>query len=168
MSQQADLYRYGFMALVFVLVLVLRTRSLRRERPLKLEQLWIVPTLYGAVAALMFWRMPPHGTGWLWCLLALAAGGAIGWWRGTHMTITVDPNTHRLNQRGSAMAVIVIVALIAVRFATMIAVQRGLIHVGAAALTDPLIAFALGLFSLTRLEMYLRAKRMLAEADARI
>ncbi|WCT74891.1 DUF1453 family protein [Sphingomonas naphthae] len=168
MPQQADLYRYGFMALVFVLVLVLRTRSLRRERPLKLEQLWIVPTLYAAVAALMFYKFPPQGLGWAWCAVALAAGCAVGWWRGTHMAITIDPNTHRLNQRGSAMAVIVIVVLIAIRFATTIAIQRGMIHVSAASLTDPLIAFALGLFSLTRLEMYLRAKRMLAEADARI
>jgi hypothetical protein len=35
--------------------------------------------------------------------------------------------------------------------------------VSPAMLTDPLIAFALGMFSLTRLEMYLRAKRMLEE-----
>jgi hypothetical protein len=34
-------------------------------------------------------------------------------------------------------------------------------------LTDPLIAFALGMFSLTRLEMYLRAKRLLEEARGR-
>jgi hypothetical protein len=36
-----------------------------------------------------------------------------------------------------------------------------------AMLTDPLIAFALGMFTLTRLEMYLRAKRMLEEVRGR-
>jgi len=36
--------------------------------------------------------------------------------------------------------------------------------VSPAMLTDPLVAFALGMFSLTRLEMYLRAKRLLEEA----
>jgi hypothetical protein len=35
--------------------------------------------------------------------------------------------------------------------------------VSPAMLTDPLIAFALGMFTLTRLEMYLRAKRLLEE-----
>jgi len=54
-----------------------------------------------------------------------------------------------------------LVALIAVR-----ALGRGLLGsegVSPAMLTDPLIAFALGMFSLSRLEMYLRAKRMLEE-----
>ena len=34
-------------------------------------------------------------------------------------------------------------------------------------LTDPLIAFALGMFTLQRVEMYLRAKRLLEEARGR-
>jgi hypothetical protein len=36
--------------------------------------------------------------------------------------------------------------------------------VSPAMLTDPLIAFAVGMFTLQRLEMYLRAKRLLEEA----
>jgi membrane protein CcdC involved in cytochrome C biogenesis len=36
-----------------------------------------------------------------------------------------------------------------------------------AMLTDPLIAFALGMLTLTRVEMYLRAKRLLEEARNR-
>ena len=36
--------------------------------------------------------------------------------------------------------------------------------VSPAMLTDPLIAFALGMFTLQRIEMYLRAKRLLDEA----
>ena len=39
--------------------------------------------------------------------------------------------------------------------------------VSPAMLTDPLIAFALGMLTLTRLEMYLRAKRLLEEARGR-
>jgi hypothetical protein len=34
-------------------------------------------------------------------------------------------------------------------------------------LTDPLIAFALGMFTMTRVEMYLRAKRLLEEVRGR-
>jgi hypothetical protein len=39
--------------------------------------------------------------------------------------------------------------------------------VSPAMLTDPLIAFALGMFTLTRVEMYLRGKRLLEGAGAR-
>ena len=47
---------------------------------------------------------------------------------------------------------------------------RGLLGsegVSPAMLTDPLVAFALGMFTLTRVEMYLRAKRLLDEARGR-
>ena len=40
-------------------------------------------------------------------------------------------------------------------------------HVSPAMLTDPLIAFALGMFTLQRVEMYLRAKRLLEEVRGR-
>ena len=40
-------------------------------------------------------------------------------------------------------------------------------EVSPAMLTDPLIAFALGMFTLTRIEMYLRAKRLLGEVRSR-
>jgi uncharacterized membrane protein len=36
-----------------------------------------------------------------------------------------------------------------------------------AMLTDPLIAFALGMLTLTRVEMYIRAKRLLEEVRGR-
>jgi hypothetical protein len=39
--------------------------------------------------------------------------------------------------------------------------------VSPAMLTDPLIAFALGMFTLQRVEMYLRARRLLDEARGR-
>jgi len=109
----------------------------------------------------MFWQLPP--TGWVAIASAagLAVGAAVGWQRGKMMQIHIDPETHALNQKASPAAMLFLVALIAVR-----ALGRGLLGsegVSPAMLTDPLIAFALGMFSLTRLEMYLRAKRMLEE-----
>jgi hypothetical protein len=161
-----QLIQYTITAVIILLVLGLRMRSVRRERPLKLEQLWIVPALYGAVAIFMFWRLPPHGLGWLWVGIALIVGGALGWWRGTHMAIRIDPETHRLNQRGSVMAVAVIVVLLMARFGLRELAMRGEIHMDVATLTDVLFASALGLFSMTRLEMFLRARQMLATARA--
>jgi membrane protein CcdC involved in cytochrome C biogenesis len=79
------------------------------------------------------------------------------------MEIHVDPETHALNQKASPAAMFFLIGLIVVRSAA-----RSLLgaesHVSAAMLTDPLIAFALGMFTLQRVEMYLRARRLLEEA----
>jgi len=137
-----------------------------RMRPLKLGSLWIVPALYLLVAALMFWQLPPTGYVAIASAVGLAIGAAVGWQRGKMMHIHVDPETHALNQKGSPAAMIFLVVLILVRSGA-----RGILgqdsNVSPAMLTDPLIAFALGMFTLTRLEMYIRAKRLLEEARGR-
>jgi len=151
---------------VVVIVLALRMRRMGQMRPLKLETLWVVPALYLVMAALMFWSLPPKG----WVAIASAAGfgigAAVGWQRGKMMQIHVDLETHALNQKASPAAIIFLVALIVVRSgARAVLGETG--SVSPAMLTDPLIAFALGMFSVTRLEMYLRAKRMLEEVRGR-
>ena len=147
-------------------VLALRMRRMGRMRPLKLETLWVVPALYLVMAALMLWSLPPKGWIALTSAAGLAIGAAVGWQRGKMMHIHVDPETHALNQKASPAAIIFLVALIVVRSgARAVLGETG--NVSPAMLTDPLIAFALGMFSLTRLEMYLRAKRMLEEVKGR-
>ena len=148
---------------IIAVVMALRLRRMGRMRPLKLETLWVVPAMYLAVAALMFWQLPPKGAVALASAAGLAIGAAVGWQRGKMMHIHVDPKTHALNQKASPAAMFFLIALIVVRSAA-----RGVLghegDVSPAMLTDPLIAFALGMFALTRLEMYLRAKRLLEEA----
>ena len=83
------------------------------------------------------------------------------------MRITVDPDTHALNQVASPAAVLFIVAIVAVRQIARVAlVSDNALHLNALAVTDMLIALALGLFTAQRIEMYLRAKRLLAAARA--
>ena len=160
--------QYAVTAAVIGLVLFLRLRRMGQVRPLKLETLWVVPAIYGVIAAVMFVEFPPHGLGWLFSVLALGIGAAIGWQRGKLMQITVDPVTHALNHKASAAAVLLLVALIVVRAGARAAIGSGdnALHLSAMTLTDILIALALGLFTATRLEMYLRAKRLLGEARA--
>ncbi len=150
---------------IILIVLGLRMRRMGQMRPLKLETLWVVPAIYLAVAALMFFQLPP--TGWVAIVstIALAIGAAVGWQRGKMMHIHVDPETHALNQKASPAAMMFLIVLILVRMA-----GRGLLGsegVSPAMLTDPLIAFALGMLTLTRVEMYLRAKRLLEETRGR-
>ena len=160
--------QYAVTAVVIGLVLFFRLRRMSKVRPLKLETLWVVPALYGVLAVGLFVAAPPHGLGWLWSALALAIGAAIGWQRGKLMHITVDPATHALNHRASPAAVLLLVALIAVRAGARAAIGTGdnALHLNAMTLTDLLVALAVGLFAATRLEMYLRAKRLLGEARA--
>lgn len=150
------------------IVMFFRFRSMGKARPLRLERLWVVPAIYLALTVLLFAQMTPHGLGWLWAVLALAAGGAIGWYRGAAMKIHVDPETHALNQTASPLAMLFLLALIGVRFAIRAgaAYEAGLGHVDVVLVTDCLVAFALGLLSVTRLEMFLRGSRLLREARA--
>jgi membrane protein CcdC involved in cytochrome C biogenesis len=146
---------------IIAVVMALRLRRMGKMRPLKLETLWIVPAVYLAVALLMYWQLPPTGLVAIVSAVGLAIGAGVGWQRGKMMHIHVDPETHALNQKASPAAIFFLIGIIAVR-----ALGRGILGsegISPAMLTDPLIAFALGMFTLTRLEMYLRAKRLLEE-----
>ena len=151
---------------IVVIVMALRLRRAGQMRPLKLGSLWVVPVLYLAVAAIMFAQLPPTGWVTIACGVALLIGAAVGWQRGKMMHIHVDPESHALNQKASPAAMLFLVALIVVRM-----LARGMMGaegaVSPAMLTDPLIAFALGMFTLQRVEMYLRARRLLDEARDR-
>lgn len=158
---------YIIPAVIICIVLAFRLRGMRRERPLKIERLWIVPALYFVIAGLTFWSMPPSSLAiWMWCGVALVAGAAIGWWRGKMMRISVDPETHAIRQQGSAAAMLLILALIVIRSAARNADHLGIpgVHLDVMAMTDVLIALALGLLTAQRVEMFLRARRLLAEA----
>jgi hypothetical protein len=76
-----------------------------------------------------------------------------------------NAETGELRQKASPIAMLLVVALIVLKlgaraiFGEAAATQPGS---GAMLLTDAFIGFALGLLSATRLELYLRARRLLA------
>jgi hypothetical protein len=161
-GQPAPAYiSYVITAIIVSLVLFLRFRSMKRVRPLKLEMLWVVPALYLLVTAGVLWQSVPQGIQWLYVGLALIAGGLIGWRRGAMMRINIDPETHALNQQASPAAMLFIFVIIIVRQG--LRAEAGQFGFNAAFLTDLAVVFVLGMFSMTRLEMFLRAKRMLRE-----
>ena len=156
--------QYAVMLVVFVLIFAVRGRSLMRVRPLKIEQLWIVPAIYAALVAYLFVRSPPSLSGWAVAILALLAGGAIGWQRGKTMQIHLDAATGALQQKGSIWALAIIVVLVAIKLVVQSEGQA--LHFDANVLLDGLAALSLGLFAVQRLEMYWRAKRLLETAHA--
>jgi hypothetical protein len=158
---------YIVMAVVLAVVLIFRVRSVNQARPLRVERLWIIPAIYLLLAVLAFATTPPSGAGWAACAVALVIGAGLGWQRGRLMRIDVDPETHAVTTVQSPAAMLFIVILIAIRSGMRGAAQSGAMgsfHVSPATLTDVLVAFALGLLGVQRLEMFLRARRLLAEA----
>jgi hypothetical protein len=160
------LIRYAIMALVLAVVLIIRFRRMNQVRPLKVERLWIVPALYLVVTIAAFATTPPDAAGWALSIVAFAAGAALGWQRGRLMKIDVNRETHEVTTIQSPIAFLFIVVLIAIRSGMRSMTQGGggLFHMSAASLTDVLVAFALGLLSVQRLEMFLRARRLIEAA----
>jgi membrane protein CcdC involved in cytochrome C biogenesis len=156
--------------LIVAIVLVLRLRRMNRASRLRLERLWILPALYALIVGFIFWSHPPHGLTWAYVLAAFLIGVPLGWYRGKLMRITIDPETHALSQKASPAALLFIVALVGLRF-----VARGWAMADGDggpdaifALTDILMAFALGFLATQRLEMGLRARGLLDQAQGRV
>jgi hypothetical protein len=164
------LMAYAIMAVVLVVVLGLRMRSVGRERPLKVGRLWIVPAVYCAVAAVFFVMTPPtRPLEWGLSLVALAAGAALGWQRGRLIHIAVDPATEEVRMKQSMMGFLFIVVLVALKMGMRSMPgfgNNGLFHMSPQGLTDILVALMLGLLGMQRVEMFLRARRLLGEARA--
>ena len=138
-----------------------------KERPLKVETLWVVPLIYLALVGFMVATLPPSALGWGLMGVGLAIGAAIGWHRGKLIRIHRDEQTGQLRQKASPLAMLLIVGLIALRTgARLIFGDSAVAHPssGALLLTDAFIGFALGLLTATRVELYLRAQKLLATA----
>ena len=158
---------YAITAIILAVVLAIRLKRMNVQRPLKLGQLWILPTLYAGIAVALFVATPPAGLGWLLCGVALLAGAALGWQRGRLIHVAVDPESHALSVRQSPAAVAFIIILIAVRSGLRAALANGGgsgLHLDVATATDLLVALAVGLLTVQRVEIYLRARRLLEDA----
>jgi hypothetical protein len=147
---------------VFIVIFGLRARRMSRMRPLKLERLWVVPAIYVVIVAANLVAKPPTLAAWIASAVALLLGAALGWQRGRMMQIHVDPQTHALNQKGSPWAILFLMAIVLVKMAAQ--GEGRALGFDVMLVTDAALAFALGMFSTTRVEMYLRAKRLLDEA----
>lgn len=159
---------YAVTGVVVATVMFFRLRGLTRERRLRLEFMWIFPAVMLVAAGALFLQYPPHGAQWLWLAAIFAAGAGLGWWRGRLIPITVDPETHLLNTRPSPAALLFLLALLVIRFGL-----RGTLEAESASwrispvlITDGFVVFSVGLFAVSRLEMALRAWRLLGEARA--
>ncbi|WP_242182320.1 CcdC protein domain-containing protein [Sphingomonas sp. CARO-RG-8B-R24-01] len=163
-AQPLGILQYAIPIAIFLVVFGLRARRITRLRPLKIEQLWVVPAIYAAVVGMLFYRSPPTALGWGLAAVALLVGAGLGWQRGKTMEIHVDPETHELRQRASLWALALIVVLIAIK--TVAQTEGAALHFDVGLVIDTLGALTLGMFATQRIEMYQRATRLLAAARA--
>jgi hypothetical protein len=144
-----------------------------RARKIKIESMWIFPALLVLAGASLF---AAGGVPSPMIMAELAAGvaaGAIaGWYRGRLTLITIDPETHDLTSRTSPVGVVLIAVLFAVRYGIRLAFpggaigQPGSLQDQASAITDALTLFAIAALVVQRLEMWMRCRKLLAEAQA--
>ncbi len=153
---------------IIAVVVALRFRTMRRERKLDLKSMWAVPIVYVILIGFMFFALPPPIVGWELFLAGLLVGLLAGWYRGRLIRIQCDPETGELRQKASPMAMVLLLAIIVLKVgARQVFGETAASDPNSPAMlmTDAFIGFALGLLSATRIEMFARAKRILAGAE---
>lgn len=160
-------------ALLPLLIVALVVRRNLRARRLKLERLWLLPAVLVAAILWIMAAEPAPGPLILVGLAIVAALGAmVGWWRGRLTHVHLHPETHELTSRASLAGTMLILAVFAARYGLRmwaIQAQGGPgAHAPAEAIyvTDAFMLFAAGLVCAQRLEMFLRCRRLLADAQA--
>lgn len=138
-----------------------------RTRALRIERMWIMPALILFMVGVSLANVPPASFAVLTAdVFALGMGAGFGWWRGRTTNIAVDPATHALTSKASPLGMALIAALFLVRFALRdyAAQHAAQWHVRPAELAEVFLLFAAGLVCAQRLEMWIRARRMLEAA----
>ena len=150
--------------LIVVAMVILRNSRARR---LRVETLWIAPVMILALVALSLSQEgTPTPATLAIDLAALAVGGLLGWWRARFTQITVDPETHQLTSQASPIGMLVILGVFAVRYGVRVYASQngGMLHMPVNAVADAALVISVGLVCAQRLEIALRASRLLAQA----
>jgi hypothetical protein len=142
-----------------------------RARRLRVETLWIMPLVIIALIGLSFSQQGmPSNLGLGLDAAALVAGALIGWWRGRLTHITVDPQTHQLTSRASPIGMLLILGVFAVRYGLRMygSEEAAALHMPVNVIADAVLVITVGVVCAQRLEIAIRATRMLTEARANV
>ncbi|HEY9233904.1 MULTISPECIES: hypothetical protein [Phenylobacterium] len=152
--------------MIAIIVIVLRGV---RTRKLRIERMWIMPALILLVVGITLGLQPPRRFAVLVAeVFALGVGLGMGWWRGRTTNIMIDAATHELTSRSSPIGMALIASLFLIRFALKdyATLHARELHVAAGDIAEVFLLMAAGLICAQRLEMWIRARRLLAQARA--
>jgi hypothetical protein len=152
--------------LIVVAMVILRNSRARR---LRIETLWVSPLMILVVVGLALSHETALTPGMIAIdLAALGLGALLGWWRARLTHIAIDPATHRLTSQASPIGMLVILGLFALRYGlrSYAAQNASALHVSVNVIADGALVMTAGLVCAQRLEIALRAMRLLNEARA--
>lgn len=142
----------------------------RKPRKLNVNLLWVAPAIIVPMIGLgLYFGRPPHAQFNLlegvFCVAGVALGAVAGWWRGKMTRINVDASDHTVTMQMSPAGLIFIFALIAVRRILGMEAEAGVVQLGfnPAVIAEILMVFAVGTIVAQRVELWIRANRMLAQ-----
>jgi hypothetical protein len=148
------------------LVIILLRNS--RPRRLRIEMLWLLPTVYLVLMVMALSAAPPPITPVSIGLLVAGflIGAALGWQRARFTEIRIHPETHDLTSRASPIGIIFIFAILLLRFGArdFIATHPDFLHLPVIAIGEALLVMVVATLTAQRLEIWRRASQMLAEA----
>ena len=160
--------------IVVALVLPLVLLRNRRPRTLHPNRMWIMPLIIVLMIGFGLWATMtygPNGTppapldagGWAILAIGFLLGAVAGWWRGKMVVIHKDADG-ALKAQASPIGLILIVLLLLGRQALRPWLDSHAAgwHVNPLALQDAFMLFAVGLVVVQRVEMWIRARRILA------
>ena len=156
----------GLLIGLVIAVAILVARN-RKPRPLKIERLWIRPAIFVVLMALSLTASPPPLDAVSVVLIVAAAiiGAGLGWQRGRFIHIDVLPETHELTTRVSPIGLLFIVAIVVARFGLRAGVaSASRLHLSFAAVRDAVVILLGAMMVAQGTEIWLRARRVLAEA----
>ena len=150
-----------YLIMAAALILMIR-RNLRANR-IRVQTLWVFPVVLVLIAGLSIGQTPPRDAIGIAILAAGVAAGAIaGWYRGKFTHITLDAETGVLTGRGSAIGLVLILALFIARYAVRTWTQTHPDHSGiAVAIADAAMAMGFLTLIVARLEMWLRCRKLM-------
>ncbi len=95
-------------------------------------------------------------------------GALLGWQRGRFTHIQINPGAHEMTSRASVLGIAFILLVMVARTGlhSLLAQDLGGLGVSAGVLGDALLVLAVAMLSVQRLEIWLRASRMLEAARA--
>jgi membrane protein CcdC involved in cytochrome C biogenesis len=149
---------------VGLIIVLLRNR---RKRTLRPHLLWVMPLLVTTAIGFGLWANTQHPhfgpMAWIAFIAALALGCVAGWWRGKTITIEKEADGS-LKAQASPLGLILVIGLFAARagLREVMDANAAAWHLDAVVVTDAFMLFAIGLIITQRVEMYVRARRILA------
>lgn len=146
----------------------------RRPRTLHLKWMWVMPVIICLAMGMAIWGASmqpglPHAPfgplDWIVLSAGLVAGAAAGWWRGSMMTIEKHADGS-LKAQASPVGLILIIALVFGRRALSAWLEPHAASLGlnVMAVADAFLLFVAAMIVVQRIEMFLRARRIMAGA----